>query len=683
MSSKCITAGIYIFLVMFFPSNGEAAERVFDPVTGGKWYYAIGESEDTYQDAEVKQYTQLDNLSGLHLKHPEREGYLWIKTSFETPDRLKGKLCALLLGRIIIADMTYLNGVLIGKTGKFPPGFFSEWNTTRYYQVPYNVLEKNGSNELYIKLYVNHEGSITGKKMLDRAGLVHDVYVKQDFMNSRINALIAFLMFMIACYHIIIYTFRTKDRENIYYALACFIFAFYLTNFFITRLPFFDYSGISYLFYQKLVMISMFIIAYFLVRFLQLYLGTNYNKKVQYVLGIATIIPSLILLFLPYYALFMKVRFIVIMFLLVHVGYVIYITIQAAMKKQVEARVIFIGSIPLYICILFDIIVHNLLQLNDYIYLTGLGFPSFLVAIAGILASRFVQYHNEVEELNISLEQKVEDRTSELQNANESLRKTMDELKEAQEIAERDMRMAINMQQSMLPETQFTTTDWQTAVYFQPMTGVSGDFYDFYFENGRLKGAGLFDVSGHGISSGIITIMAKSIIYRHFCELTHENPGKVLEAVNQDLIQELENIDNYLTGILLQFDGGVVEYTNAAHTDLLLKRVSSNHVRKVNVKDSDFRGMFLGIPDMQHKYATLKFSVKTGDMLLLYSDCLIEQKNIDKEEYGIERLIQAFQAAPKHIPRDMLDYILNDFNAFRGDEPFDDDLTIMALKKVF
>ena len=540
---KCNWYGFMLFILatMLFAGTGEASGRAIDPVLYGKWYYAIGEGDDTFSDAEKRKYTEIENLTDLHLKHPERKGFIWIKTTFQTPPGLKGELCSLLLGRIIIADETYLNGIQIGKTGKFPPGFFSEWNTTRYYTVPENVLNNEDPNLLLIKLYVNNEGSITGKRMLGKSEIVHDEYVKQDFMNSRINALIAFLMFMIACYHVIIYIFRTKDRENIFYALVCFIFAFYLTNFFITRLPFFDYTGLSYLFYQKLIMISMFVIAYLLVRFLQLYLGTVHNRKVQFIIIAATIIPSLILLFLPGYEYFMKVRFMLTMFLLVHVGYVIYITIQAAIKKQVEARVLFIGSIPLYVTILFDIIVHNVLQLNDYIYLAGLGFPSFLIAIAGILASRFVQYHNEVEELNISLEQKVEDRTSKLQYANESLRETMNELREAQEIAERDMNMAVNVQQSMLPEDEFSTKDWQAAVYFKPMSGVSGDFYDFYFDNGRLKGAGLFDVSGHGISSGLITIMAKSIIYRHFCELTHDNPGKVLEAGNQDVGEELVN----------------------------------------------------------------------------------------------------------------------------------------------
>ncbi|MFW5771192.1 MAG: PP2C family protein-serine/threonine phosphatase, partial [Spirochaetota bacterium] len=576
---------------------------------------------------------------------------------------------------------TYLNGTLSGKTGKYPPGFFSEWNKTRNYQVPADILHNDRKNTLLIKLYVHHEGSITGSMMLDESAIVHQEYVKQDFFNSRINALISFLMFMVACYHILIYFLRTKDRENLYYALLCYIFSFYLTNFYITRIPGFDYTGFSYLFFQKLVIISMFPIGYFLARFLQIYLGRESHGILKHVLRGATLLPVMAVVFLPDYATFMQGRFIITLFLLIHAGYVIYITIQAAIQKQVEAKVILIGSIPLYFCILFDIVVHNILQLNDYIYLAGLGFPTFLIAIAGILATRFVQYHNEVEELNISLEQKVDHRTRELQNANEVLRNTMEELQEAKEIADMDMRMAVNVQENMLPEASSSTPGWDMAVHFKPMTGVSGDFYDLFYDNGRLKGAGLFDVSGHGISSGLITIMAKSIIYRHFCENPLENPGKVLEAVNQDLVQELVNIDNYLTGILLQFEDDMVEYANAAHTQLLVKRAYNNNVKMVNLQDDDFRGMFLGVPDMQQRYATLKFKVKPGDMLLLYSDCLIEQKNVDKEEYGIERLVKAFQRAPKNTPSDVMDYILQDFEAFRNEEPYNDDLTILILKK--
>ncbi len=677
-SKRTILLSLALMLLLWLSlPAGAAAEETGFP---GQWYYAVGDSADTPEDASGKTYRRLDSLTELHLKHPDREGILWLKASFSLPDRLRNKPCAFLLGRVIMADETYLNRVLIGKNGRFPPGFFSEWNKTRYYEAPSELFRDDGKNRLLIKLYINHEGSITGKIMLDERDIVYREYVIQDFINSRINALVSFLMAMIGFYHLLIFFFRTRDRENLYYALLCIIFSFYLTNFYITRMPGFDYSGIPYLFFQKFIMISIFVIVYFFARFLQEYLGIKEEKYANHVLRGATILPSLILLFLPEYSHFMKIRFPLTLFVLVHVFYIIYITIRAAIQRKAEARILLIGSIPLYVGVLFDIIVHNMLQLNNYIYLAGLGFPSFLIVIAGILASRFVRYHNEVEELNISLERKVEERTSELQHANETLQTTMEDLQEAQEIAERDMRMAINVQESILPET-LQPADWDTAVHFQPMAGVSGDFYDFYYENGSLRGMGLFDVSGHGISSGLITIMAKSIIFRHFCEHRRDNPGKILEAVNDDLIQELVHIDNYLTGILLQFKGDAVEYANAAHTELLMKRADGGQVRTVNRKDRDFRGMVLGVPEIRHKYTTMKFTVSRGDMLLLYSDCLIEQKNRDKEEYGMDRLVKTFQAAPKKNAGEVLEYIIESFHAFRGDEPMADDLTVIVLGK--
>ncbi len=647
----------------------------------GEWKYALGERDDTITDARGKTYRKLDGLTDLHLKHPDREGFLWIKAAFRLSDRLKNRPCAFLLGRIIMADETYLNGVLIGKSGRFPPGVFSEWNKTRHYEVPSELFRDEGENVLLIKLYVNYEGSITGKIMLGESDAVHHEYVKQDFINSRINALISFLMAMIAFYHLLIFFLRTRDRENLYYSLVCLIFAFYLTNFYITRMPGFDYTGMSYLFFQKLIIISMFIIVYFFARFLQEYLGIEEDRYATYILRGATILPALVLLFLPDYRYFMKIRFPLTLFLLVHIFYIIYITVRSAIQRKAEARILLIGSVPLYAGVLFDIIAHNILQLNNFIYLTGLGFPSFLIVIAGILASRFVQYHNEVEELNISLEHKVEERTSELRRTNEVLQNTMEELQEAQAIAEKDMRMAVNVQESILPAMS-PAAGWDSAFQFQPMAGVSGDFYDFYYEDGELKGAGLFDVSGHGISSGLITIMAKSIIFRHFCEHRHDSPGKTLDAVNEDLVQELVHIDNYLTGILLQFNGNTVEYANAAHTELLMKRSDSAQVRAVNRQDRDFRGMVLGVPEIRQKHTTLKFTVNRGDMLLLYSDCLLEQKNSEKEEYGMDRLMKAFQTAPNKSAGEVLEHIIESFHAFRGEEPMADDLTAIVLGKL-
>ncbi len=671
---------IILILSMLYIANHPAVASELLHLSN--WEYAVGKPEQSYDTAVNLPFKPLQTASDLHTSVPNYEGFLWLRHDFAIPSSFANMpLLGVLLGRIMIADETYFNGELIGSTGQFPPNFFSEWNKYRLYMLPKSLLKVNEKNILLIKVYVNHEGSIAGKNIIGNFKELEKKYDYLDFIDSRINAIISFLFLLVGCYYILMYALRKKDIENLYFGLTCIAFSFYLLNFFITRLPGFHYNLLPYLLLQKIIFILIFIIAYLLSRFLTRYLAISDNKIIKYVLIVSTIIPSVILLLARDYPTFLNLRYKVILFIIIPAVYIISITVIALKQKKKEAKILMIGSIPFYFCAFWDIIVHNILKIDEAIYLMGFGFPSFLISVAAILAVQTVQYHNEVEELNITLEKKVEERTQQLYEANLELKLALEQIREQQEIAHRDMIMAVNVQRSIIPQKAPIVNNYDIGLYAQAMSGVSGDFYDFYIQGTTLAGVGLFDVSGHGIASGLLTIMSKSIVFRHFEMLSSVHLGKVLESINQELIQELENVDNYLTGILLRFNDDKVEYVNAAHTDLLLKRKEANNVIVCAHKEKDIKGMFLGKSALQNIYTPLQFSMKPGDMLLLYSDGLTEQKNEAGEEYGFDRLKEAFLHAQGNTVQEICEFIIAAFNEFRGEVRLGDDLTVIVLQK--
>jgi sigma-B regulation protein RsbU (phosphoserine phosphatase) len=333
------------------------------------------------------------------------------------------------------------------------------------------------------------------------------------------------------------------------------------------------------------------------------------------------------------------------------------VSIYSAVKKVEWSRALLLGTLPLWFCVGFDILVHIILKLDDQIYLGAYGFPSMLVTIAFILANRFVSYHNDVEEYKEKLEVMVDERTRQLNDRNR-------DLEEAHFIMKRDMVMAENVQKSLFPRNIPSADDWDLAYSFKPMAGVSGDLYDFYYDGNRLSGVGMFDVSGHGISSGLITILAKSVIYRSFTHGEKEKLGKVMEEINDGLIREIGSVDNYLTGILLRFHGRNVEYVNAGHTELLYKRSQSGNVGIVNLENEDIKGRFLGIEGMRGKYQTIQFEMAKDDIVLLYSDCLNESVNAAGKEYGIERISEAMKNSSSQSAQKIRDHIILDFIRF-------------------
>ena len=67
-----------------------------------------------------------------------------------------------------------------------------------------------------------------------------------------------------------------------------------------------------------------------------------------------------------------------------------------------------------------------------------------------------------------------------------------------------------------IPKTAPKNDAWDIAFEFIPMSGVSGDLYDFYVSEGEITGLTLCDVSGHGIASGLVTMIARSVFFRNF-----------------------------------------------------------------------------------------------------------------------------------------------------------------------
>jgi len=296
--------------------------------------------------------------------------------------------------------------------------------------------------------------------------------------------------------------------------------------------------------------------------------------------------------------------------------------------------------------------------------------------------------HDKLEEYANQLETMVEDRTIELTEANEeleaineSLIETNKALEYAKRIADMDMKMASQVQASLLPDKSPDSKDWDIAFEFKPMSGVSGDFYDFYYEKDEISGVAIFDVSGHGVASGLITMIARSIVLRYFTRMGNVGLDFVLETINKNLIDEISDTDNYLTGILLRFNENKIEYINAAHPAVIMKKSRDGRTGEIKAKNRDTSAGLLGIDDMNNSYNSLVFPIEQDDLILLYTDCLNESKNEAGEYFGKDRIKSSLKKTNSSKAGDILETVLNDFYDFIGNQPLKDDLTIIVIKK--
>ena len=317
-----------------------------------------------------------------------------------------------------------------------------------------------------------------------------------------------------------------------------------------------------------------------------------------------------------------------------------------------------------------------------------LGAFFLIFGTATVLARQFTSIYRDVEEFTQSLEAKVEERTSALAGAmkeqsslNQSLSSANLRLQNAMDLSAKDMRIAVQVQQGIFPQRPPEACDWDLAFVYQPEQGVSGDFYDFYMEGDKLTGAVVGDVSGHGISSGLITVLARSIFYRGLRDLSSYSLGRIVEEINGELSKELSAVENYLTASVLRFDGSTVEYVNAANTDLAFRRVGKARANFVKPTVEGFKGPPLGREGMEVPYQSVKFTVDKGDSLLIYTDCLSAAVNEEGVPFGSEGLLSAYGMAPADSAADMLAYILEEWKFHVGSAPTSDDLTALLIKK--
>lgn len=346
------------------------------------------------------------------------------------------------------------------------------------------------------------------------------------------------------------------------------------------------------------------------------------------------------------------------------------VTIVLQYTRRLQSLLMTVATLACYFSVVYySIIIKNQPgSLAKELFFTLSMIPAFILIV---IAADYLNKKND--ELNETKKR--------LEKMNEDLTATNNKLTYEQHLSEIEMDLAHDIQTALFPVTSPVTADWDVAFMSKPKSGVSGDFYDFYTSEDRLKGLSLFDVSGHGVSSALITILAKPVIFKNFNALKDERPGNILKASHEELLEQLEEVNIYITGILMRFNDNKVEYVNAGHPDIIHRDYATGKVRTITDNKGEFKGGPLGIGSIKLKYDTIKFSVQKNDFILIFSDGLTECRNRRGLAFGYGGLIESISSIKATDAAAILKKIITDFNSFKQDEPAGDDYTIIVARK--
>ena len=249
-------------------------------------------------------------------------------------------------------------------------------------------------------------------------------------------------------------------------------------------------------------------------------------------------------------------------------------------------------------------------------------------------------------------------------------------LKNHSDSLENEIKMAAVIQQNFFRQEIDNIKKYEVAYFSRPMVGVSGDLYDFYKSGEKLDGLGVFDVSGHGISSGLVTMLVKNIIHQEFYNQTESELWEIVNKINDRVIEEKGEIQNYLTGVLVRLFENKFELVDAGHPAPILYKKKSGECDYVKLGERAVGA--IGIAGFPVYYESL---FEDGDELILFSDGVIDIKNDQEEYFGKERLLEAVKLNIGKPAAEQVSFIANSIYSFCGSREQNDDLTIIVLKK--
>jgi len=239
-----------------------------------------------------------------------------------------------------------------------------------------------------------------------------------------------------------------------------------------------------------------------------------------------------------------------------------------------------------------------------------------------------------------------------------------------------ELALAGRMQASLLPEVPPDLPGWGLTATWRPARETSGDFYDFIIcPDGRL-GLVLADVTDKGIGAALYMALSRTLL-RTFAEEHPYAPGEVLRAVNQRILEDTHG-GLFITMFygLLDPDSGQLTYSNAGHHPPYLVQKTADHPPSALMRT----GIPLGV-DSQAAWGESSVQIDTGDLLLMYTDGMVDAHNAKGEPMGFKPMLEIASTLRHRTVRDVQDALISEVRAYAGSEQQFDDLTLVLLKR--
>ena len=238
-----------------------------------------------------------------------------------------------------------------------------------------------------------------------------------------------------------------------------------------------------------------------------------------------------------------------------------------------------------------------------------------------------------------------------------------------------ELELARGIQADMLPSIfpPFPErSEFDIYASMDPAKEVGGDFYDFFLIDDDHVALVIADVSGKGIPAALFMMMVKIMVQNSV--LAGLGPKAAMEQVNALICQN--NRESMFVTVwlgIVDIPSGRLTAVNAGHEYPMLKAPGGAFEL---IKDR--HGLAVGVMEGV-SYREYELTLQPGSALFVYTDGLPEATSGENKLMGTERVLQALNETPEAGPEEILNNVKRAADAFVGDAPQFDDLTMMCL----
>ncbi len=537
-----LSHSLLIVIVVLFARLGMSEPRAIDQdILSGEWEFYWNQR---YTPSDFKGEKQLNAMlvevpnSWTVYKNEDGENYQ--DYGFATYRKVvtvenSGEDIAVYIPKIWSASKVWINGDLVSERGVLDAQAYEN----KILETLVNVGKVN-SIEVIVQaanysLFVS--GIIEPFIVGDYEGLSNEINLDQIFSVLWIGAVL-----VMAFYHFVLFFFRRKSDSALYFGIICLLIGIKQTVF--GSHDIYEYLKtndiLNFRWQSAFYYISTYALAPVGLYYMKSLYPSLLNTRVVKYTGYGFSVYALFLLVFP---LSIYLPTILPFQLIVFAAgfYIAYVIVRAYFKKLPESKIQLVGILVMILAGINDAIATFGIHLTGNHELIPVAFGILLILQFIILSKRFSGAMSGLEDLSAHLEQKVIDRTAEVNRQKEEIAIQNTNIKSSIRYAER-------IQKSMMPSLDnFKRILPDSFLLFRPKDVVSGDFYfvEEYKENGMdLKFVAAVDCTGHGVPGALMSMIGSTRLQSIINDYKIFNPSNILAQLTKSLSDQLQQDQN-------------------------------------------------------------------------------------------------------------------------------------------